>query len=93
MITKDNCPKCDDLKEWLAEKNIEYKTLKIEDEHTTHQLLADEIFIDTFCDVDGCTVYTPIIYIPEDQKYYFKELFGISGLREKQVAKILELDE
>jgi hypothetical protein len=51
-----------------------------------HELLHDDNFLKTFCDVDGCIVNTPVVI--HKGKYWFKELWGISGLREKEAKKL-----
>lgn len=92
IISKSNCPKCDDLKNWMkANKVSAYKEWKIEDQVVVQKLLANPEFVKTFCDVDGCVVYTPVIHKPEENKFYFKELFGINGIRDKEVKKIIGL--
>ncbi len=91
VISKKDCPKCDDLKKWLKAKNAAYEEWKIEDQKVVQKLVADPGFIQTFCNIEGCVVYTPVIYVPDEKKYYFKELFGIKGLREKEVTQIIGL--
>jgi glutaredoxin len=89
VITKNNCSKCVDLKSWLKEKGVKYEEWSVEDQKVVDKLLHNEQFIETFCDIEGCTVYTPVIQI--DGKFYFKELFGINGLRKEFITKLLEL--
>lgn len=91
VITKQNCSKCADLKAWLKDKDINFDEWSVEDQKVVDKLLHNENFIQTFCDIEGCTVFTPVIYLPEDNKYYFKELFGIDGLRKDYITKLLEL--
>ena len=89
VITKNHCSKCVDLKEWLKTKKIKYDEWPVENQNIADKLLHDEEFIQTFCDIEGCTVFTPVIYI--EGKYYFKELFGIDGLRKEFISKLLEI--
>jgi glutaredoxin len=91
VITKKGCPKCDQLKAWLKSKNAAYEEWKIEDEEVKHKLLHDQKFIQTFCDIEGCVVYTPVIRLDESGTYYFKELFDMTGIRQKYVTQLLEL--
>lgn len=86
IITKENCSRCHDLKEWLNTNDIQYVEKDINDEDFVHQLLNDENFLGTFCDADGCIVNTPVVMYKG--KYIYKELFGISGLRKKEAEKI-----
>lgn len=93
VITKKNCSKCAKLKDWFKDKGIEWTEWSVEDEEVVDKLLKDEAFIENFCDIEGCTVYTPLIHLEEDGKYYFKELFGIDGLREAYIKKLLDLND
>jgi glutaredoxin len=86
IITKENCSRCHALKEWLNENKVKYVEKDINDEEFVSQLLNDENFLGTFCDADGCIVNTPVVMYKG--KYIFKELFGISGLREKEAEKL-----
>jgi hypothetical protein len=91
VISKENCPRCDTLKKWLKEKNIIYEEWPIEKEEIKHKLLHDPKFIQTFCDVDGCMVYTPVIRFEDTGEYYFKELFNQIGIRDKFVIDLIGL--
>ncbi|MFX1446298.1 MAG: glutaredoxin domain-containing protein [Promethearchaeota archaeon] len=86
IITKEGCPHCRELKEWLNSHNVSYIERDINDEEFVHELLHDNNFLKTFCDDDGCIVNTPVVI--HKGKYWFKELWGISGLREKQAKKL-----
>ena len=89
VITKDHCSKCVDLKSWLKEKEVKFDEWSVENQKVVDKLLHNEEFIQTFCDIEGCTVYTPVIHA--DGKFYFKELFGIDGLRKEFITKLLDL--
>ncbi|TFG19087.1 MAG: hypothetical protein EU530_07330 [Promethearchaeota archaeon] len=89
VITKDHCSKCVDLKDWLKEKKIKFDEWSVGNQIVVDKLLHNEEFIETFCDIEGCTVYTPVIHV--DGKFYFKELFGIDGLRKNFITKLLDL--
>ncbi len=91
IITKKDCSRCHDLKEWLKKHEVKYVEKDIEDEHFVHQLLEDSNFVGNFCDADGCVVNTPVVM--HKGKYWFKELWGISGLREKEAKKLFDVKE
>ncbi|MHA1679752.1 MAG: hypothetical protein ACTSUE_02010 [Promethearchaeota archaeon] len=91
VVSKKDCSKCDDLKAYLKEKGATYDEWPLSKEDVKDKLLHDEKFIQNFCDIDGCMVYTPVIRIDETGEYYFKELFGMSGLRKDFINKLLEL--
>jgi len=86
IVTKEDCHRCHELKEWLDEKNVKYIEQDIENEEFVQQLLQDKNFVQTFCDADGCIVNTPVVI--QDGTYYFKELWGVSGLRESKAEKL-----
>jgi len=86
IITKTDCHRCHELKEWLNEHKVVYMEKDINDEEFVHELLHDDKFLKTFCDEDGCIVNTPVVIYKG--KYIFKELFGISGLRTKEAEKL-----
>ena len=92
VISKKNCPRCEDLKGWLKAKNLKYEEWKIEDAEVRIRLMADEQFTQKFCDLDGCMVYTPVIRLDETGEYHFKELFNQMGIREKFVKELLQID-
>ncbi|TES94105.1 MAG: hypothetical protein E3J90_13205 [Promethearchaeota archaeon] len=86
IITKEDCHRCHELVGWLKEHEVEYIERDIDDEEFVQKLLHDNNFLKTFCDADGCIVNTPVVIM--DGKYWFKELWGISGLREKAAKKL-----
>jgi len=86
IITKKDCHRCAELKEWLKENNVKYVEEDIENEEFVEQLVQDKNFLQTFCDAEGCIVNTPVVIM--NGKYYFKELWGISGLRKEQAKEL-----
>ena len=89
IITKHDCHRCHELKEWLEKKNVKYIERDLEDQEFVHQLLHDQNFVGTFCDENQCIVNTPVVI--HKGKYWFKELWGVSGLREKQAEELFDL--
>jgi len=88
IITKEDCNKCHELKEWMKKNDLKYVEKSIDDEEFTHQLTHDSNFVNLFCDAESCIVHTPIVMYKG--KYWFKELWGVSGLREKEAKKIFK---
>ena len=86
VITKKDCHRCVELKEWMKENEVQFIEEDIDNEEFVHQLLQDKNFLGTFCDADGCIVNTPAVMYKG--KYWFKELWGISGLRKKEAKKL-----
>ncbi|MGV9198357.1 MAG: glutaredoxin domain-containing protein, partial [Promethearchaeia archaeon] len=60
IITKEDCHRCHELKEWLNENEVEYVEEDVNNEKLIQQLLHDENFLKTFCDEEGCLVNTPV---------------------------------
>jgi len=89
IITKTNCARCHELKAWLKENKVNYVERDIDDEEFVHELLNDKNFLTTFCDTEGCIVNTPAIL--HKGKYWFKELWGITGLRVKEAKKLFDV--
>jgi hypothetical protein len=88
VITKPACSRCAELKAYLKAKNVEYEELDVQSPEVQESLLADADFVNNFCEADGCTVHTPLVYDYNTEKYYSKELFSQNGLRKKMVDKI-----
>jgi len=88
IISKKDCNRCAELKEWLNKNDVKYVEKDIEDEEFVHQLLHDPNFVGTFCDKDGCIVNTPVVI--HKGKYWFKELWSQSGLRKKEAEKLFK---
>ena len=88
IITKTDCHRCIEFKEWMKENNLHYVEKDIDDEEFVHQLLHDPNFTGMFCDAEGCLVNTPVVMYKG--KYIFKELWGMSGLRKKEAQKIFK---
>ncbi|MBY9007768.1 MAG: hypothetical protein KGD63_13580 [Candidatus Lokiarchaeota archaeon] len=86
IITKKDCGRCIELKEWMKNNDKKYIEKDLDDEEFVHQLLHDGNFIKTFCDEEGCVVNTPVVI--HHGKYFFKELWGISGLKENKVSEL-----
>jgi glutaredoxin len=88
IITKKDCSRCIELKNWMKENNLLYVEQDIEDEKFVHQLLHDPNFVRMFCDEEGCVVNTPVVMFKG--KYYFNELWGMSGLKKKEAKKLFK---
>lgn len=89
IVTKKDCNRCHELLEWLNKNDVKYIEQDIDDEKFVHQLLHDSNFVSNFCDAEGCIVKTPVVI--HKGKYWFKELWGISGLREKEAKKLFKV--
>ncbi|MBD3211983.1 MAG: hypothetical protein GF311_05170 [Candidatus Lokiarchaeota archaeon] len=86
IVTKEDCHRCHELKEWLNENDVKYIEQDINDEKFVNQLLQDKNFVQTFCDADECIVNTPVVIM--DGSYYFKELWSQTGLRKNKAEEM-----
>ena len=73
IITKKDCSRCIELKDWMKENELPYVEKDIDDEEFVHQLLHDENFVGMFCDAEGCVVNTSVVRYKG--KYIFKYFF------------------
>jgi len=87
VITKEGCTRCAALKNYLRVMKVPFDEWNINAEQVKTTLLTDAKFMRNFCEADGCTVHTPLIYDLDEKKYYSKELFGTSGVRKKFVNR------
>ncbi|WP_457918353.1 hypothetical protein [Candidatus Lokiarchaeum ossiferum] len=91
IISKEDCSRCENLKNWFKNNKIKYEEWSIQDNEVKKRLLKDPKFLSSFCDENGCIVLTPVLYLDESGKYYMKQLFGIDGVRGEFIKKILEI--
>ncbi len=87
VITKEGCTRCAELKNYLKVIGVPFDERDINDEPVKNMLVTDPNFVQNFCEEDGCTVHTPVVYDQDEKKYYSKELFGTSGVRKKFVNR------
>ncbi|MFX0098844.1 MAG: glutaredoxin domain-containing protein [Candidatus Hodarchaeota archaeon] len=91
VLTKPNCPKCKKLKSWLNSIDAKYEEWNTSDVEIQKKLIRDEKFVQSFCDVDGCLIYTPVVRLDETGNYYHKELWDETGLNADFLKDLLEL--
>ncbi len=91
VITKEGCTRCAALRNYLTVMNVPFEEWDINSDKVRNTLLTDPNFIQNFCEADGCTVHTPVVYDPKEEKYYSKELFGPSGVRKRFVNRWVQL--
>ncbi len=89
IVSKENCSRCEDLKNWFIENKITYEEWSIEDAEIKGRLLKDPKFVQSYCDNSGCIVVTPVLRMEDTGKYYMKRLFGIDGVRGEFIQKLL----
>lgn len=92
IITAKGCPFCKKLKEWLADKNVDWKEIDYHDDALNAVIEKDESFATRYCDMSACVDTTPII-IKNDDDYYHGEIWDLQtgNIREDKAKRIFEI--
>jgi len=90
VYTKKDCPRCEELKNFLNKHHLPYAEKSIEDHEVAHELLRSEYVVKNFCDETGCVVITPVVNV--DGKWMHKEFFDINGFSERRATKIFNVE-
>ena len=92
IITRKGCPFCKKLKEWLADKSVDYTEIDEFDPALEEVVKNDENFATRYCDMSQCVDSTPII-IKNDKDYYYGEIwdFQTGAIREEKAKRIFEI--
>ena len=90
VYTKENCNRCEQLKNFLRKNNLSFTEKDITDHEVAYELLKSEYVMKNFCDQRGCIVITPIVRL--DGKWMHKEFFDIQGLSENRAKKIFNIE-
>jgi len=103
IISKINCSRCRNLKDFFIIHGIPYEEWRIEDKMAISKLLSNQEFIKKFYIKknnyqlpEHLNILTPILYLPEEEKgekFHANDLFGINGLRKNYLIRILDLNE
>jgi hypothetical protein len=81
------------LKDWFDQYGLQYKEWHIETEEVKNKLLNDPKFVEAFQKENYVKIPTPLVYLEDEGDYYYKRLFGISGIRDKFIKKLLEITD
>ncbi|UYP45736.1 hypothetical protein NEF87_002021 [Candidatus Lokiarchaeum ossiferum] len=92
IITKSDCNRCFQLKDWFNQNHISYTEKSIENSAVYQNLLEDPNFLAEFCIEDDCKFYLPFLYITKTHQYFHKHLFGIDGIRGHFLNQVLEIE-
>lgn len=93
IITKKDCFFCEKLKEWLKDKNINYKILDYQDpEDFDDPLMKNQTFNSLFCDMSACVEGIPII-VKNDKDFFYAEIWDLvnNKIIEEKAREIFEL--
>ena len=93
IVTKSNCNRCFQLKDWFIQNQIPYTEKSIENPTINQELLQDPNFRSEFCVEDDCKIYLPLLYIVDSHQYFHKHLFGIDGIRGHFISQTLEIED
>lgn len=93
IITKKDCFFCEKLKEWLKDKNVNYKILDYQDpEDFDDPLMKNQTFNSLFCDMSACVEGIPII-VKNDKDFFYAEIWDLvnNKIIEEKAREIFEL--
>ena len=89
IITAKDCPFCKKLKDWLADKNVDWEEINYLDKALEKVIKKDPSFATRYCDMSACVDTTPII-IKDDTEYIHGEIWDLQtgNLREDKAKRI-----
>lgn len=93
IITKKDCFFCDKLKEWLSNKNVDWKEIDyLDPKNNDDPIMKNEMFYAIYCDMSACVESLPIV-VKDDKDFYYGELWDLvkNELIEEKAYKIFEL--
>jgi arsenate reductase-like glutaredoxin family protein len=93
IIVKKHCFFCDKLKEWLADKKVNYKVLDYQDpKDFKDPLMKNPTFNSLYCDMSACVESLPLI-VKNDKDFYYAEIWDLvkNELIEEKARKIFEI--
>ena len=89
IITRKDCPFCKKLKDWLADKKVDYTEVDYLDPNVDQLTKDDDSFTARFCDMSACVDSTPII-IKDEKEYIYGEIWDLQTgeIREEKATRI-----
>ena len=79
IITRKGCQSCAKLKEWLADKNVDWEEIDYHSDALNAVIEKDESFASRFCDMSACVDTTPIIVVGDNENYIHGEIWDIQS--------------
>ena len=89
VYTKEHCPRCGALLDFLNKNKVPYLEKRIEDDLVIRELLTYEYIRENFCDEKSCLVLTPVLNI--DGEWMHKQIFDVGGFNEKKAKKLFKI--
>ena len=93
IITKKDCFFCNKLKEWLADKDVDYEILDYQDPNDFKDpIMNNHTFTSLYCDMSACVEGIPII-VKDDKEFYYSEMWDLveNKILEDKAKDIFEI--
>ena len=77
IVVKKNCFFCDLLKNWLADKKVDYILLDYQDPKDFNDpLMENSTFTSLYCDMGACVESIPLI-VKNDTEFIYAEIWDL----------------
>lgn len=94
VISKANCARCRQFKDWLAQYDLNYEEWSVDTPEIAKKLLCDPKFIaQAIKRGDKYEIIAPVLYIVDTGEYFTRHLFGIDGIRDSFVKNVLDIND
>ncbi|MBD3213757.1 MAG: hypothetical protein GF311_14195 [Candidatus Lokiarchaeota archaeon] len=94
IIVKRKCFFCEELLNWLKDKDVDYQVLDYQDPDDFNDPLMDnETFKNIYCDMGACVESLPIV-VKNEKEFHYGELWDLKNnkLVEERAKEIFGLN-
>lgn len=79
IIVKRSCFFCEELLNWLKDKDVDYQVLDYQDpDDFDDPLMDNETFKNIYCDMGACVESLPIV-VKNEEDFYYGELWDLKN--------------
>lgn len=93
IVVKKHCFFCEILKDWLSDKDIDYKILDYQDPKDFNDpLMKNATFNSLYCDMSACVESIPLI-VKNETEFFYSEIWDLvnNTIIEERAREIFEL--
>ena len=93
IVIKKSCFFCEELLNWLEDKNIDYKVLDYQDPKDLNDpLMKNPTFNSLYCDMSACVESLPLI-VKNDKDFFYSEVWDLvsNTIVEEKAKQIFEI--
>ena len=93
IVIKKDCYFCEKLKEWLLDKDIDYKFLDYQDpKDFDDSLMKNATFNSLYCDMSACVESIPLI-VKNNTEFIYSEIWDLvnNKIVEEKAREIFDL--